>query len=59
MSLPAIDDRALGRRVERADHVQQRRLAAPGGAEDDDELARLDPQVDALLERGDRTSPTW
>lgn len=54
--LAADSDRPLGRRIECADHVQQGRLAAPRGAEDDDELAAFDSQVHAL-ERGDGHLP--
>jgi hypothetical protein len=43
---------AAGRHVERTDHVQQRRLPAPGGTEHDDELPGIDLDVD-LVERGD------
>src|SRR4051812_45361664 len=52
--------RALGRDLDRAGRggqearhdVEQRRLAAAGGAEQADELARLDGEVDALQDRG-------
>ena len=47
MSRPGDGDRALGRRVERADQVEQRRLAAARRAEHDDELAGLDGEVHA------------
>ena len=43
----ADHDAAFGGDVERADHVQQRRLAAAGGAEHDDELARAHLEVDS------------
>ncbi len=45
------DDATARRRVERADEVEQRRLPAARRAEDDDELALADPQVDALERR--------
>ena len=49
----AVDrDRAGGRLDEVADHAEERRLAAPGRADQRDELAGLDLEVD-LLERGD------
>jgi len=41
-------DFPFGGRVQRPDHVQQRRLSAPGGAEDDHELSGVDPEVDIL-----------
>ena len=40
-------DRALGRPVEGAEEVQQRRLAGPRRPDDRDQLAFLDPEVDA------------
>ena len=40
--------RAGGRRLEAADHAQQRGLAGAGGAEQADELAVADGQVEAL-----------
>ena len=50
----AVDaDRAARRLLQRADDVHQRRLAGPGRTDDDDELALLDAQVDAV-ERRDR-----
>ena len=44
MSCPAMRMRSLGRRVEGADHVEQRGLAAPGGTENDREFPRLDAE---------------
>jgi hypothetical protein len=41
-------DGAAGRHVQPGDHVQQRRLAAARGAHEDQELAGLDLDVDAL-----------
>jgi hypothetical protein len=60
-------------RLEPSDHPQRRRLAAPGGTEQREELARLDREVDAaqhllsavvLLEPCDRdlataTTASW
>jgi hypothetical protein len=43
----AHDDAAFGGDVERADHVQQRCLAAAGGTEHNDELARAHLEVDS------------
>ena len=49
----AVDGhRAGGRLHEVADHTQQRRLAAAGGADQVDELARHELEVD-VLQRGD------
>ncbi len=39
---------AVGDRLEAGDHAQQRGLAAAGGADEDDELAVLDAEVDAV-----------
>ncbi len=44
-------DRARGRLLQTGHQVEQRRLAAAGGAEQADELAGLDPQVDVLQNR--------
>src|SRR6185437_9440005 len=45
----AGDDRpAGGRRIEPAEDVQERRLAAPGRPDDRDHLARPDDQVETL-----------
>ena len=52
MSLPSIDDRAGGRRLEAGDHAQHRGLAAAGRAEEGDELALLDVEVEVLDDRG-------
>ena len=54
--LPGDRDPALRRRVERADEVEERRLAAARGAEDDDELAGTDAEVD-VDERLDHAAP--
>jgi hypothetical protein len=43
----AHDDAAFGGDVERADHVQQRGLAATGGTEHNEELARAHLEVDS------------
>ena len=45
-------DASLGRGFEAADHLERRRLAAAGRPEQREELARGDPQVDAV--DGDR-----
>ena len=54
---PGDLDAAGGRRVHPAEDVLERRLAAPGRADDRDQLAGLDAQVEALerddLEVGD------
>ena len=45
----AVDaDRSRGRRLEAGDHAQGRRLAAAAGAEEGDELAALDREVEVL-----------
>ena len=44
-------DRAARRLLEAGDGAQQRGLAAAGGAEDRDELAGLDREVDAVQHR--------
>ena len=46
--VPGDPDGPLGRPVERAEEVQERRLARAGRADDRDELAALDPEVDRL-----------
>ena len=49
--------RALGRLLEQVDRAQQRRLARAGRAEDDDVLAGVDGQVDAVQHlRSSRTT---
>ena len=49
---PAVEqDRAVVGRVERAEQVQQRALARPGRADDREELAVLDLEVDAAQHR--------
>ena len=50
--LAVEQDLALGRLLEAADHPQRRRLAAAGRAEQREELALADHQVDPL-DRGD------
>ena len=52
--LAVDDDLAAGRLGQVADDAQQRRLAAAGRADQRDELARRDRQVDALERRRDR-----
>ena len=52
----AIDDAAGGADVEAAQDVEQRRLAAARGAEQDDQLALEQIEVDAA-QRGTSTSP--
>ena len=50
---PAADrDLAGGDRLEAGDHAQQRGLAAAGGADEDDELAVGDVEVDAVDDLG-------
>ena len=45
----AVDQHvAVGDRLEAGDHPQQRRLAAARGADEDDELAVADGEVDAV-----------
>ena len=49
VDVAAVDaDLAAGDVLEAGDHAQQRGLAAAGRADEDDELAMLDGQVDAL-----------
>ena len=43
--LPADDDLARVQLVESGDHAHGRRLAAPAGSDDRDELARLDGKI--------------
>ncbi len=45
---PSIVERAVGDVLEPGDQAQQGRLAAARRADEDDELARLDVEVDAL-----------
>ena len=47
MSSPGDADHAAGGPLEGAHHVQQGALARPGRADDGDQLALVDPQVDA------------
>ena len=49
-------DRAVGRLLEAGDHAQRGRLAAPGRAEQGEELARPDEQVE-VVDRGERAEP--
>ena len=53
-SRPSIDDRAAGGVLEPGDQPQQRGLAAARGADEDDELAVLDVEVDV---RDDGVAP--
>ena len=56
LDIGAVDqDPAAGRLVEAVDHLQQRRLAAAGGAEQRHESARLDRQGDIGHGRPGRT----
>ncbi len=48
MSAAFDEDGAGGRALEAGDHAQDRGLAAAGGAEQGDELALVEAQVDAL-----------
>jgi hypothetical protein len=45
---PAISERAGGDLLEPGDRAQQRRLPAARRADEDDELARFDVEVDAV-----------
>ena len=49
--LAANDDLALGRRIEQAEQIKQRRLARAGRPGDREELALCDREIDAVNER--------